>query len=115
MSLIEREAAIALIEEKQKELCPVGRFSRNAVYGTDKNRFDAWDEIIDQIGALPTIDPIRAAGKCYCRECKHGRNSTDAFEFGSLTPLCECDYMTLPHRWYEHCSWGVPKEAQGDG
>lgn len=56
--LIEREAAIAMIEQKQKELCPVGMFSRNAVYGTDRDRFDAWDEIIDQIDALPAIDAV---------------------------------------------------------
>ena len=33
---IKREAAIAVIEEKQKELCPVGRYSRGYVH--DKHR-----------------------------------------------------------------------------
>lgn len=46
---IARDEAVALIEEKQKALCPVGRFSRHAVYGTDRETFDAWQEIIDAI------------------------------------------------------------------
>lgn len=46
---IARDAAIAIIEEKQKELCPVGRYSRHYVYGTDRERFDARQEIIDAL------------------------------------------------------------------
>lgn len=54
---IERDAVLALIEERQKAICPLGRFSRNAVYGTDRDIFDAWQEIADQIEAAPTITP----------------------------------------------------------
>lgn len=32
---IKLEDAIAIIEEKQKELCPVGRYGRGYVYGSD--------------------------------------------------------------------------------
>ena len=46
---IEREAAIAIIEEKQKELCPVGRYGRGYVYGSDREKYDAWDAIIDAL------------------------------------------------------------------
>ena len=53
---IEREAAIAVIEEKQKELCPVGMYSRHAVYGSDREKFDAWQEIIDALEAIPAAD-----------------------------------------------------------
>lgn len=53
---IEREAAIAVIEEKQKELCPVGMYSRHAVYGSDREKFDAWQEIIDTLEAIPAAD-----------------------------------------------------------
>ena len=53
---IEREAAIAVIEEKQKELCPVGMYSRHAVYGSDREKFDAWEEIIEAIEAIPAAD-----------------------------------------------------------
>ena len=29
------------------------------------------------IRALPTIDPVHAAGACYCRECKHCQEHYD--------------------------------------
>ncbi len=78
---IEREMAVALIEEKQKELCPVGRYGRGYVYGTDRERYDNWDEIIDALSAIPTADvaPVRhgrwikkPGQRCsgrYCSEC----------------------------------------------
>ena len=56
MRLINADDVIAIIEEKQKELCPVGRYGRNYVYGTDREKYDAWDEIIDLIENLPTVD-----------------------------------------------------------
>ena len=56
MRLIKADDVIAIIEEKQKELCPVGRYGRNYVYGTDREKYDAWNEIIDVIENLPTVD-----------------------------------------------------------
>lgn len=53
---IKREAAIAIIEEKQKELCPVGRYGRGYVYGSDREKYDAWDEIIDALENTPAAD-----------------------------------------------------------
>ena len=53
---IKREAAIAVIEEKQKELCPVGRYSRSYVHGSDREKYDAWGEIIDALENIPTAD-----------------------------------------------------------
>lgn len=50
---IEKEAAVAIIEERQKQLCPIGMYSRHAVYGTDREKFDAWQEILDEIDYLP--------------------------------------------------------------
>lgn len=58
---IKRETAIAIIEEKQKELCPVGRYGRHYVYGSDREKYDAWGEIIDALENIPSADvaPIR--------------------------------------------------------
>ena len=50
---IKLEAAVAIIEEKQKELCPVGRYGRGYVYGSDREKYDAWDEIIDALENIP--------------------------------------------------------------
>lgn len=53
---IKLEDAIAIIEEKQKELCPVGRYGRNYVYGSDREKYDSWDEIIDALENIPNAD-----------------------------------------------------------
>lgn len=56
---IEREAAVAVFEERQKALCPVGEWSRNKAY--DREKFDAWEEILDELRAIPAADvaPVR--------------------------------------------------------
>lgn len=54
---IDVEKAIEIIEEKQKQLCPVGRYGRNYVYGSDREKYDAWEEIIDALDNLPTLSP----------------------------------------------------------
>ena len=79
---IEREAAIAIIEEKQKELCPVGRYGRGYVYSQDREKYDAWDEIIDALDAISPADvapvvhgrweflgPNRFIKECMCGTC----------------------------------------------
>jgi len=53
---INRSEVVALIEEKQKALCPTGRSGRNYVYGTDRDAYDAWQEIIDAIEAIPSVE-----------------------------------------------------------
>lgn len=55
---IKREDAIAIIEAKQKELCPVGRYGRGYVYGSDREKYDAWDEIIDALENVPAADVV---------------------------------------------------------
>lgn len=107
---IKLENAIAIIEEKQKELCPVGRYGRSYIYGSDKDKYDAWNEIIDALENIPSADvvpvvhaqwlkeeketycpvqyredgePILHKYTCYtCSLC--GRNS------GTLEPYCHC-------------------------
>ena len=75
---IKLEDAIAIIEEKQKELCPVGRYGRGYVYGSNRDKYDAWDEIIDALENIPSADvaPVvhgrweqDAYGDWYCTNC----------------------------------------------
>ena len=54
---IDLDKAIEIIEEKQKELCPVGRYGRNYVYGSDREKYDDWEEIIDALKHLSTLTP----------------------------------------------------------
>ena len=53
---IKRETAIAIIKEKQRELCPVGRYGREYIYGSDREKYDAWDEIINALENEPAAD-----------------------------------------------------------
>ena len=80
---IKLENALAIIEEKQKELCPLGRYGRNYVYGSDRDKYDAWDVIIDALENIPSADVgpvVRAqwiedgSGIIICPECKRGYN-----------------------------------------
>lgn len=82
---IKREAAIAIIEEKQKELCPVGRYGRGYVYGSDREKYDAWDEIID---ALENIPAAEVAPVVHGRWVTHYRSGTPVAE-GYVSTCCD--------------------------
>ena len=58
---IYKDEAFAIIENKQREICPMGKYSRNAVYGSDREAFDNWQEILDKIEAIQPADvaPVR--------------------------------------------------------
>ncbi len=79
---IKLEDAIAIIEAKQKELCPVGRYGRGYVYGLDREKYNAWDEIIDTLENVPDADvtpvaygrweflgPNKLIKECMCGTC----------------------------------------------
>lgn len=47
---VNREDVVAIIERQQKELCPYGLYGRS--YARDRDTWDAWQEIIDEINRL---------------------------------------------------------------
>lgn len=106
---IKREAAVALIEERQKELCPAGRWSRHAVYGTDREKFDAWQEIIDALNSIPTVDDVVVTR---CKDCKY---------FNHKRMECENEAISTDHEGGaqyslnfgldDFCSYGEPKDG----
>lgn len=55
---IKRESVVDIISEKQKELCPVGLYGRNHVYGSDREKYDNWEEIIDAVENIPAADVV---------------------------------------------------------
>ena len=67
---------------------------------------------VEDLQYLPTIDPIHAAGGCYCRECCFGRkpNSAD-MQDGYVYCQQQSKYKELD----AFCSDGEPMEAQDDG
>lgn len=91
---IKRDAAIAIIEEKQKELCPVGRYGRGYVYGSDRDKYDAWDEIVD---ALENISGADVAPVVRCKDCK--------FNSGAKKCLNPNSFIAVPAD-DDFCSYG---------
>lgn len=98
---IKLEAAIAIIEEKQKELCPVGRYGRGYVYGSGREKYDAWDEIIDALENITAADVapvvhgrwVSVAGKRdrICSRCLRDepyKNADDDAEVFEFCPHC---------------------------
>ena len=104
---IEREAAVALIEEKQKELCPVGRWSRHEAYGIDREKFDAWQEIIDAMNGIPTVDAVVVTR---CKDCKH-KGWVQEPCHGKSVDYCRVWDCTLRNLESTFCSYGEPKEG----
>lgn len=102
---IKRDAAIAIIEEKQKELCPVGRYGRGYVYGSDRDKYDAWDEIVD---ALENISGADVAPVVRCKDCKH-------YDLGVCLKIYS-DGNAHPEAWQsrrseDFCSYGERKDG----
>ena len=57
---VPKDEVIALLEDKQRDLCPAGRFGRGYVYGSDREKFDRWQELIDQVESLKTVGVINS-------------------------------------------------------
>ena len=53
---IDRQKAIDLIAEKQRSLCPPGRWGRSQVYGSDRDKYDSLEEAMDQLENIPAAD-----------------------------------------------------------
>lgn len=96
---IKRDAAIAIIEEKQKELCPVGRYGRGYVYGSDRDKYDAWDEIVDALENIPAAD---VAPVVRCKDCKYNRGSKKCLNPDSFFAVPKDDDI---------CSYGERKDG----
>ena len=104
---IKREDAIAIIEEKQKELCPVGRYGRGYVYGTDRKKYDAWEEIIDALENIPSAD---VATVVRCNDCKHlcVWNRKDIYAFCPKTSIVFLPFDKDTRAFF--CSLGERKD-----
>jgi hypothetical protein len=101
---IKLEDAIAIIEEKQKELCPVGRYGRGYVYGSDRDKYDAWDEIIDALENIPSADVVPVVR---CENCVH-------YDLGVCLKIYS-DGNVHPEAWQprrleDFCSYGERKD-----
>lgn len=57
---VPKDEVIALLEDKQRDLCPTGRFGRGYVYGSDREEFDRWQELIDDVESLKTVEVVNS-------------------------------------------------------
>lgn len=67
------------------------KFDRRCFSEEDENYVRGVDEAIGVVENAPTIDPVHAAGACYCRECiLHGDCLTeDTFHIARIeNPFC---------------------------
>lgn len=69
----------------------------------DPDEYYHSNEVKDMLQDCPAVDAVPVVR---CKECRHAKESKDAFDWDGITPLCECSYMTQPNRWHEYCSWG---------
>lgn len=53
---IKRDLVIEMLEEKQRAICPVGRYGRGYVYGRDRDEYDAIESDIDAVQNIPSAD-----------------------------------------------------------
>lgn len=104
---IKQEAAIAIIEEKQKELCPIGRYGRGYVYGSDREKYDAWDEIIDALENIPAAD---VAPVVRCEKCEYVRAKVNRHTGEQVGVWC-CLWDEIDISADDYCSRGKPKEG----
>lgn len=90
---ISREAAIAVAEDAQKKLCPLGLWGRRFAF--DKEQYDLWQELIEKLEAIPAADvePVRNGR---WEECdwvdvdEHGFGTRRTFKEGLRCSQCAC-------------------------
>lgn len=93
---ISRDAALAVVEDEQKKLCPLGLWGRK--FASDTDEYDAWQKILEKLADVPTAD---------VEPVQHGR--WEWFDEDTGTPLtghewewgwrCSCCKTELPNSY----------------
>lgn len=52
-------------------------YREDCINEDDINAADVFADVVSELDEFPTIDPVHAAGACYCRECKHWQEHYD--------------------------------------
>lgn len=72
---------------------------------------DAIVRDVQELVELQSVDPIRAAGGCYCRECRHGSYDT---EYNKRWCNHDSGCREVKADGSGFCDLGVPIGAQDD-
>ncbi len=74
--------------------------------GNIPDKCAGYDSAIAQANKLPSVDPVHAAGACYCRECNHLLRDLSSREYHM------CMRLILPKKvdLDDFCSYGWRRE-----
>lgn len=85
-------------------------FDRRCFSEEDENYVRGVDEAIGVVENAPTIDPVHAAGACYCRECKYSKYDEKFSTYSCCKPMgCIASMLVRPT---DFCSYGELKEDE---
>lgn len=81
---------------------------KNNYMGDTLMSYEVVDMIQDCIDNTPTIDPVHAAGACYCWECK------SFYTDENISPNTGyCSFAETVMSFDDFCSSGEPKDIKG--
>lgn len=84
-------------------------YREDCINEDDINAADVFADVVSELDEFPTIDPVHAAGGCYCRECKHLLRDLSSREYNM------CMRLRLPQKvdLDDFCSHGQRREENG--
>ena len=88
MRLIDADALIGRLKFKRR------------LNGNIPDKCAGYDSAIAQANKLPSVDPVHAAGACYCRECRNYNKPR----------LGWCSHHMDRENPDDFCSWGQRRE-----
>lgn len=74
-------------------------YREDCINEDDINAADVFADVVSELDEFPTIDPVHAAGACYCRECKHWKEHYDY-----------CKEFAAERNQGDFCSYGKRRE-----
>ena len=74
-------------------------YREDCINEDDINAADVFADVVSEFDEFPTIDPVHAAGACYCRECKHWQE-----------PYDYCKEFAAERNQGDFCSYGQRRE-----
>lgn len=103
MALIEREPIEKFIEDGLNSKDRLKQFGNDAI------------KIMTEVHFAPTIDPVHAAGGCYCRECEHYGVDIEKGQFCMrIVSLSMWTDGITPLKPDDFCSYGRRKVGADD-
>ena len=75
-------------------------YREDCINEDDINAANVFADVVSELDEFPTIDPVHAAGACYCRECRNYNKPR----------LGWCSHHMDRENPDDFCSWGQRRE-----